>query len=338
MSIALVYQSGLGSRLPIVREMLYAVKDLPGLVMAPLPGDLDQANVRKILDDLYQRGIRSYIGWEGSQVLEAGLPFLRSHPDSRAISIGVSSRSLSHMDNLWTLSLPDRVMVMAMLRYARVRDYENIAILWDSNGSWPQSISKDVLNASSIPVVSIPFSVETVPISGPHTRSLVHDLLTMVRDGAIHPKKTLFILLLARDLDRFFRDLGPFLKQYRFHMIAGDGAEGYEFQGLEDVAYATNFMVVHNQSPTTSAILELRSKGYKAPNTIAAIFDAYKLAKMSRIQDIVVDGSEGLIAFDANGDRKYGWISISRYAPGEGYIPTWLLIRDPLLGVVFTSI
>ncbi len=332
MSIALIYQAGSRSRLPVVQEMIRVAKNIPGLILAPMPTDLDQAKVYSILEALYRRGIRTYIGWEGSQVLEAGLPFIQSHPDIRAISIGSSSTTLALKDNIWRLSLPDMTFIEAMKAYIQTKGYKRILLLWDQGGAWATSMAKDIQASIKVPIIPIPFRTEPMNL-----QALVRTLEAIDAEGIIQPKDTLSILLLARDLEPFFQATRPFWNR-GYPLIAGDGAEGFNFPGLEDVALATGFMVVHNQVPTTKTMLDLQAQGFEGTVTIANILDAHRLASAPNIQTHIMDGATGFVAFDANGDRLYGWVALSQFIPSHGYVPQWLLIKDPILGISFSKL
>jgi len=331
--IALVYQGGPTSRHPIVTGMRALLRkyDMP-VIEGILPYDLNQHGSRAVLERLYQMGVRTYIGWEGSQAMDAGMPFFQAHPDTAAISVGSTSTIQALDDNIYRLNIPDSNYVDAMLKYARVEGYRRIAILWDEDSEWARSIRNDILQRVPM-AIDIPFLTDDDP----------KGTLDMALASA-DPEDTLVLLFIAKQYDQFFRMTRPFWKQHMYHVVAGDGAEGYMFPNLDDVADSMRFTVAQMSVPTTTI---MQNPIVNGSVTIALIVDAYMLARdagrdpnayLSALRGINgVDGHTGFISFDDNGDRDFGDVAMMHFQDGK-YRPTYIYFADPAYGTAFAKV
>jgi hypothetical protein len=266
------------------------------------------------LKTLYDTGIRYFVGFASSKLLDSSRTFFVNYNDAYGISVGSTMYDTTLPNNIIRPVFNDNKYILAIKSTGSLDTYTSIIRLVEQNNIWADKFSESIDDNFDPEILPDPININLTDIEA--SRILIYNML----DNYTDPTKQIVAPLVSLNVNTFITIILDYLDSHQtpslINMFCGDNLYGFE-QSLitqEKILFTSRINLLSTSLFGRGSIY---SSLYNplAINLIDMINVINKTSDTKDIYDILnlYTGYNGYIKLDTDNTKLYGKILIIRY-------------------------
>lgn len=298
----------------------------------------DLANLTNLVQEYYDLGYRTFIGFSASYELAAVLPWFLDHADTIGISLSSTAISLNVNKNVIRLQTNDVFNAFFIAQFINYHKYANVLFIGD-----PNDLAATNLYSGITAQLAKGINTELVVVNNLTVDQTSIDAVTRVLQD-LRPNTIVVPLLSTRDSEAYQQIVVDTLPESRIPVhISTIGTEPV-FTGTQSQSFAEKYFFIdvsYIPSLTNQELAVILGKNFSQN-----AFDAFNIARIasttadkSEVYSLVdhLLGHTGSLELNNFSDRKYSFFIITQWT-GVRWVAYWVSGNVPNIGIFIADV
>lgn len=285
----------------------------------------DSNEINNKLNNLYNQGIKKYVGFSSSELLNDSTNFFDTHKDTICFSVG-STIVKTYPNNIIRPQMSDLNYIKAIDKSNILANYNKIFIIEEFGNDWSTSFVNNIES-----YFGDRFTYEHIILNlGTDVSSQITNIINSMDD------KSILAPIISLNIDNFIKIINSIQTTKIINMFCGDGIFGFKNDAI--FASKVNLIIPIFYGATSDYLLK-----YKNPFAINIIDSIEFIKNVSKFDNINYKtsnfiGFNGPLSLDDNNMRKYGRIIVIVFGNNvNNWIIKNIYENDLLLGELITT-